>query len=251
MPQPLAQDVHGFTGIVCTLFQLLPLEVFTRFSRTRNLAHPKPHHKDVRLAVPQEIMKYFHNYLAMFVVATGAGVYFAATGQLVDQLSQKQKVRTETVTFAGGCFWSLEAAFRQVKGVTDTVVGYTGGTAVNPTYQAVSSHRVDQLEACRVTFDPAQISYEELVDYFFKIHSPRATDRKGPYIGSPARMVIFFHNSEQEAGARAAREKWRESGESKRSIVTELLAESQFYRAEEYHQRYLEKHGLASCKIQP
>jgi peptide-methionine (S)-S-oxide reductase len=195
--------------------------------------------------------KYFHNCLAALMVATGTGVYFAPAQRLVNQTPQKQEARTETATFAGGCFWSLEAAFRQVQGVTDTVVGYTGGTIGTPTYEAVSSHCVDHLEACRVTFDPAQISYEKLVDYFFKIHSPTATDRKGSYIGSPSRLVIFFHNAEQEAGARAAREKWRKSGESKRSIITEIVAESQFYRAEEYHQRYLEKHGLASCKIQP
>ena len=195
--------------------------------------------------------KYFHNYLAVLFVATSVGVYFAAAQRLVNQTPQKQEARTQTATFAGGCFWSLEAAFRQVQGITDTVVGYTGGTIGNPTYEAVSSHRVDHLEACRVTFDPAQISYEELVDYFFKIHSPTATDHKGSYIGSPSHLVIFFHNAGQESGAKAVREKWRKSGESKRSIITEIMAERQFYRAEEYHQRYLEKHGLASCKIQP
>ena len=195
--------------------------------------------------------KYFHNYLAVLFVATSVGVYFAAAQRLVNQTPQKQEARTQTATFAGGCFWSLEAAFRQVQGITDTVVGYTGGTIGNPTYEAVSSHRVDHLEACRVTFDPAQISYEELVDYFFKIHSPTATDHKGSYIGSPSRLVIFFHYAEQEAGAKAAREKWRKSAELGRSIITEIIAESRFYRAEEYHQRYLEKHGLASCRIQP
>ncbi len=195
--------------------------------------------------------KHFHNYLAVLIVATGAGVYFVAAQQLVKQTPQKQEARMQTATFAGGCFWSLEAAFRQVNGVTDTVVGYTGGTIGTPTYETVSSHRVDHLEACRVTFDPARISYEELVDYFLKIHSPTATDRKGSYVGSPSRLVIFFHNAEQEAAAKVARERWRESGESKRNSLIEIVAESQFYRAEEYHQRYLEKHGLASCKIQP
>jgi len=153
----------------------------------------------------------------------------------------------ETATFAGGCFWSLEAAFRQLKGVTDTVVGYAGGTITNPTYETVSSHQADHLEACRVTFDPSQISYEQLVEYFFKIHSPTVTN----YVGSPSRLLIFFHSAEQETIARAARDKWCESGASRRSTVTEIVPESQFYRAEEDHQRYLEKHGLATCKLQP
>jgi peptide-methionine (S)-S-oxide reductase len=194
---------------------------------------------------------HFHNYLVVLAAATGVGVCFAVAQRIENQTPPKQEVPTQTTTFAGGCFWSLEAAFRQVKGVTNTVVGYTGGTIGNPTYEAVSSHRIDHLEACRVTFDPAQISYEELVDYFLEIHNPTATGRKGSYVGSPSRLVIFFHNAEQEAGARAVMEKWRKSGESRRSIITEIMAESQFYRAEEYHQRYLEKHGLASCKIQP
>jgi peptide-methionine (S)-S-oxide reductase len=191
--------------------------------------------------------KYFREHIAALIVVVALGGGFAVAQRSTPQVARKQAAGIETATFAGGCFWSLEAAFRQVKGVTDTVVGYTGGTIANPTYEAVSAHRVDHLEACRVTFDPAQISYEELVEYFLKIHSPTTTD----YIGSPSRLMIFFNSAKQETIAKAAREKWRETREPRRPIVTEILPESEFYRAEEYHQRYLERHGLASCKMQP
>jgi peptide-methionine (S)-S-oxide reductase len=191
--------------------------------------------------------KHLHEYMAALIVAMALGAGFVLAQRSATLAAQKPEAGMETATFAGGCFWSLEAAFRQLKGVTDTMVGYTGGTIANPTYETVSSHRADHLEACRVTFDPAQVSYEQLVEYFFKIHSPTTTN----YIGSPSRLLIFFHNTEQETVAKSAREKWRESGASRRPTVTEIIPESQFYLAEEDHQRYLEKHGLATCKMQP
>lgn len=195
--------------------------------------------------------RHFHNYLTVLIVATVLGVGFAAAQRLANQAPLKRGARTETATFAGGCFWSLEAAFRQVKGVTDTVVGYTGQMVESPAREATGSHRVDHLEACQVTFDPAQISYEKLVEYFFKIHDPTATDRKGSYIGSPSRLVVFFHNAEQEAKASAVKERLPKPDKFQHTSITEIWPEGEFSRAEEYHQRYFEKHGLANCKIQP
>jgi len=184
--------------------------------------------------------------MAATAVAAIWGIGFAS-----EQRVANQTTRTETATFAGGCFWSLEAAFRQVKGVTDTVVGYTGGTSRNPTYETVSSRRADHLEACRVTFDPAQISYKQLVEYFFRIHSPSALGRKDPYLGSPARLVIFFRNAEQERVTQAVKQRLQPSEATRRFPVVDILSEGEFYRAEEYHQRYLERHGLASCHSGP
>jgi len=179
-----------------------------------------------------------------FVATVGFGVGLATT-----QRPPSPGTPTETATFAGGCFWGLEAAFRQLNGVTDTVVGYTGGTSRDPTYQDVASRRVDHLEACRVTYDPALISYQRLVEYFLEIHDGTIVHRQSPYLGSPARLVIFFQNPEQQRVAMAAKARLPQLETNPRSPLIQILSESQFYRAEEYHQRYLEKHGLASCRV--
>jgi peptide-methionine (S)-S-oxide reductase len=150
---------------------------------------------------------------------------------------------TEKATFGAGCFWGVEAAFHKVKGVQSTEVGYTGGSLKNPTYRDVCSGRTGHAEVVRVVFDPSQVSYEELLEVFWGIHDPTTLNRQGPDVGAQYRSVIFFHGPEQEAVARASKEKLELSRRYKRPIVTEVVPASEFTRAEENHQQYLEKHG--------
>lgn len=142
-------------------------------------------------------------------------------------------------TFAAGCFWGVEAAFRRLPGVTDVVVGYTGGTVENPTYEMVCTGKTGHAEAVRVTYDPSKVSYEELLSFFFSIHDPTTKNRQGPDVGSQYRSAIFYHTPEQEKAARAF---------IKGKIVTEVVPAGPFYKAEEYHQRYHQKHG-GSCPL--
>lgn len=155
----------------------------------------------------------------------------------------------QKATFGAGCFWGVEAKFRKIKGVSATVVGYTGGTLDNPTYEDVCSHKTGHAEVVQVEFDPAVVSYQDLVNVFFEIHDPTTMNRQGPDAGSQYRSVIFFHSPEQEAAALAAREKLDRSGRHKNPVVTEITHASTFYPAEEYHQQYFEKHGQTSCHI--
>ena len=152
-------------------------------------------------------------------------------------------------TFAAGCFWGVEDAFRQVKGVTDATVGYTGGHTKNPTYKEVCTDRTGHAEAVEVEFDPKQISYRELLAVFFQSHDPTQLNRQGPDYGSQYRSAIFFHDAEQEAAAREAKEALGKAGVFKRPIVTQVVPAADFYRAEEYHQRYFEKNGIRACHI--
>ncbi|HTM41431.1 MAG TPA: peptide-methionine (S)-S-oxide reductase MsrA [Terriglobales bacterium] len=153
----------------------------------------------------------------------------------------------ERATFAAGCFWGVEASFRALPGVVDAQVGYTGGTLPNPTYHDVCTDRTGHAEALEITFDPAKISYEKLLDHFWQMHDPTTPNRQGPDFGTQYRSAIFFHSPEQEKAARASRERWQER--FRQPIVTEIVSATTFYRAEEYHQRYLEKKGLSSCHI--
>lgn len=163
-------------------------------------------------------------------------------------MSQTEKgASTEVATFGAGCFWGVEAAFRQVKGVISTTVGYTGGRTKNPTYRRVCSGRTGHAEAVQLTYDPNQVSYEQLLDVFWRIHNPTTLNRQGPDIGKQYRSAIFCHNHKQVLTARASRAKLGRSGRFNRPIVTEITPASKFYRAEEYHQRYLEKQGKTSC----
>jgi peptide-methionine (S)-S-oxide reductase len=150
-------------------------------------------------------------------------------------------------TFGAGCFWGIESSFRQVRGVTDAAVGYMGGTLPNPTYKDVCTDRTGHAEVVQVTFEPDQVSYEELLRVFFDIHDPTTLNRQGPDHGSQYRSVIFFYDSEQEAAATRMKEELDRSGKFPRKIVTQILPAPEFYRAEEYHQRYFEKHGIAAC----
>ena len=152
-------------------------------------------------------------------------------------------------TFAAGCFWGVEAAFRQVKGVLSTTVGYTGGHVKNPTYEDVCSDGTGHAEAVEVEYDPSQVSYEALLQVFWENHDPTTSNRQGPDIGTQYRSAIFYHTPEQKAAAIASKEKLQASGKLKRPIVTEIVPASEFYRAEEYHQKYLEKRGLSHCRI--
>ena len=155
----------------------------------------------------------------------------------------------EKATFGAGCFWGVEAAFRKVPGVLETRVGYLGGSLVNPTYQDVCSGNTGHAEVVEVTYDPAQVSYDELLAVFWDNHNPTTRNRQGPDIGTQYRSAIFFHTPEQEAAALASKAKLNASGRYKHPIVTEITPVTEFYMAEDYHQQYLEKRGRASCHI--
>jgi peptide-methionine (S)-S-oxide reductase len=152
-------------------------------------------------------------------------------------------------TFAAGCFWGIEAAFRQTEGVLDTTVGYSGGDYENPSYRDVCTGKTGHAEVVRVVYDPERVSYEELLDVFWNEHNPTTKNRQGWDIGTQYRSAIFFHDDEQKAIATASRDKLEASGKHRKPIVTEITQASKFYPAEEYHQRYLEKRGLATCTI--
>jgi peptide-methionine (S)-S-oxide reductase len=158
-------------------------------------------------------------------------------------------MQTATATFAAGCFWGVEQAFRQVEGVVDTAVGYTGGPTENPTYEQVCTDTTGHAEAVQVTFDPAVVSYEKLLEVFWKVHDPTQRNRQGPDVGSQYRSAIFFHTPEQEEAAKASKQQLEASGRLSRPVATEIVPAAEFYRAEEYHQRYLEKRGQRGCHI--
>ena len=155
----------------------------------------------------------------------------------------------EKATFGAGCFWGVEETFRNVPGVVDAAAGYMGGHLANPTYKDVCTDRTGHAEVVQVEYDPAQVSYDELLEVFWANHDPTTPNRQGPDYGSQYRSVIFFYTPEQEAAARANKERQEQSGRFRRPIVTEIAPASDFWRAEEYHQQYLRKRGLAHCHI--
>jgi peptide-methionine (S)-S-oxide reductase len=159
------------------------------------------------------------------------------------------ETQVQKATFGAGCFWGVEAAYRQVKGVVSTAVGYAGGTLENPTYRDVCTDKTGHAEVVEVTYDPSRVSYEELLKVFWENHDPTQLNRQGPDVGTQYRSVIFFHTPEQEAAAVASREQLERSGRYRKPIVTEIAPAPTFYRAEEYHQQYLEKRGLATCHL--
>jgi peptide-methionine (S)-S-oxide reductase len=156
---------------------------------------------------------------------------------------------TEIATFGAGCFWGVEAKFRMIPGVVDAAVGYSNGHMENPTYKDVCTDETGHAEVVQVTFDPAIVKYEQLLDAFFLIHDPTQMNRQGPDFGKQYRTAIFFHTAEQEAAAKKAKTALEASKKFPKPIATEIAPAGKFYRAEEYHQRYLEKKGLASCHI--
>jgi peptide-methionine (S)-S-oxide reductase len=151
----------------------------------------------------------------------------------------------QQATFAAGCFWGVEASFREIEGVVETTVGYTGGSTTDPTYEDVCSGTTGHAESVEVLFDPTVVSFDELLDAFWSIHDPTTRDRQGWDFGSQYRSAIFTHDPEQEQLAIASRDRHRSN--LTRSIVTEIVPASTFYAAEDYHQRYFEKHGGAAC----
>ncbi|MCR4338960.1 MAG: peptide-methionine (S)-S-oxide reductase MsrA [Gemmatimonadaceae bacterium] len=152
-------------------------------------------------------------------------------------------------TFGAGCFWGVEAAFRQIPGVSDAVSGYSGGTTVNPTYKDVCTGTTGHAEAVEVAYDPARVTYQQLLDAFWKMHDPTTRDRQGPDVGSQYRSVIFYHDDEQKRLAEESKAAQDASKLYRGPIVTLIGQAGPFYEAEDYHQRYLERRGMVSCKV--
>lgn len=158
-------------------------------------------------------------------------------------------MRIEKATFGAGCFWGIESTFRQVKGVTSTAVGYLGGTFKNPTYEDVCTGETGHAEVVQVEYDPELVSYNDLLAIFWKNHNPTTLNRQGPDVGTQYRSAVFYHNEAQRQAAEASKESLGRSGVFSRPIVTEITPATEFYRAEDYHQQYLEKRGKTSCRI--
>lgn len=153
----------------------------------------------------------------------------------------------EKATFGGGCFWGIEETFRKIKGVKKTTVGYMGGKIKNPTYEQVCTDKTGHVEVVQVEFDPKILSYEDLLQIFWNAHNPTTLDRQGPDIGTQYKSVIFYYSEKQKESAMKSKEKLEKSKKFKEKIVTAILPAQEFYKAEEYHQKYLKKRGLAVC----
>src|SRR3954453_12741724 len=158
-------------------------------------------------------------------------------------------MQTEKATFGAGCFWGVEETFRNLRGVTSTAVGYAGGKKDNPSYEDVCSDETGHAEVVQVEFDPSQISYEKLLEVFWSSHNPMTLNRQGPDVGTQYRSVVFYHSPEQKAAAEKKMAELDKSGRFPRPIVTQIEPAPAFYRAEEYHQQYLRKHGRSHCAI--
>jgi peptide-methionine (S)-S-oxide reductase len=158
-----------------------------------------------------------------------------------------EQTNYETATFGAGCFWGVEAAYRQIQGVKSTRVGYAGGHTTEPTYRDVCAGDTNHAEVVEVTFDPTRVSYEELLDVFWANHDPTQVNRQGPDVGTQYRTVVFFHSPEQEKSAIASRDALQER--ISRPIATQIVKAEPFWEAEDYHQQYLEKRGLSTCRI--
>jgi len=152
-------------------------------------------------------------------------------------------------TFAAGCFWGVEDAFRRVPGVADVAVGYSGGTSENPTYQEVCTGRTGHAEVVRVDYDPDTVAYEQLLDAFWQCHDPTQVNRQGPDIGTQYRSAIFYHDEQQRQAAEQAKQELDQSNRFGKPVATEISPAGPFYRAEEYHQRYFEKNGISGCHL--
>jgi peptide methionine sulfoxide reductase msrA/msrB len=173
----------------------------------------------------------------------------SAALKFVEAAKEKASGKTEQAAFGAGCFWGVEAAFREVPGVRETAVGYQGGTLKGPSYEDVCSGRTGHAEVVHVEYDPAEVSYDKLLELFWAEHDPTTPNRQGPDVGTQYRSVIFYYTPAQKASAEASKAKLEASGRFKRPVVTQIVAAPEFYRAEEYHQRYLEKRGQRSCAI--
>ena len=157
-------------------------------------------------------------------------------------------VTMDIATFGAGCFWGVEAAFQKLKGVTKTTVGYMGGTLEKPTYDQVCTNTSGHAEVIQIQFNSEKISYKQLLDVFWELHDPTQLNRQGPDMGTQYRSVIFYHTNEQKKLSKETRETQQKN--YKKKIVTEITSAQEFYPAEEYHQKYLEKHGSSHCRMQ-
>ncbi len=155
----------------------------------------------------------------------------------------------EKATFGAGCFWGVEETFRKLPGVIETAVGFMGGEVENPSYEQVCMHKTGHAEVVDITFNPEEISYKELLDIFWKSHNPTQLNRQGPDVGEQYRSVVFYHNDEQSKIAQQSKQELEESGAFKDPIVTQIVQAQKFYKAEEYHQKYLMKKGVDACHI--
>lgn len=176
-----------------------------------------------------------------------AALNFVARDQLKERTIVWDSTPMSSATFAAGCFWGVENAFSKLKGVKMAISGYTGGTTENPTYEQVCSGKTGHAEAVRVIYDPREVTYEQLLEVFWNIHNPTTKNRQGPDVGTQYRSAIFYHDENQLYAAQKTKEKLEKSGKYDQPVVTEITPASTFYKAEEYHQRYFEKHGESSC----
>jgi len=186
--------------------------------------------------------------LTLMLFAGGCGQAGGGTASRMG-LDRQGANEVEKATFAAGCFWGVEADFRDVEGVVKTTVGYTGGHFAKPTYEDVCSDSTGHAEAVLVEFDPNIVTYEKLLQVFWNLHDPTTLNRQGPDRGSQYRSAVFYHNDAQKAAASASKEALEKSGKHKRPIVTEITPADTFWPAEDYHQQYLEKRGQRSCRI--
>ncbi len=164
-------------------------------------------------------------------------------------MNQAKEDQPAIATFAGGCFWGIEDAFRNVSGVIDAISGYAGGHVENPSYEQVSSGTTGHAESVQVTYDPEKVSYDDLLKVFWDNHNPTTKNRQGPDVGEQYRSIIFYHSPEQKQAAEASRDDLEKSGKYHQPIVTEIITATPFYKAEEYHQQYFQKHGISACHI--
>jgi len=188
-------------------------------------------------------------FCGIFLVLGLLGVAVPEVAMPKGAQKKMDKTTTEKATFAAGCFWGVEAAFRQVKGVVSTQVGYTGGRMANPTYEDVCADKTGHAEAVEVTYDPARVSYDDLLKVFWENHDPTTPNRQGPDVGEQYRSAVFYHSPSQEAAAHASKARLEAERHYRRPIVTQIIKAGPFYRAEEYHQQYLERRGLSVCHI--
>jgi peptide-methionine (S)-S-oxide reductase len=164
-------------------------------------------------------------------------------------MTENSTATTQIATFGAGCFWGVEAAFRQIKGVKATAAGFMGGTVENPTYEDVCYRDTGHAEVVEVEYDPAVVSYDALLAVFWENHDPTTLNRQGPDIGEQYRSAIFVQTPQQQAAAEASKQALEHEGRFRRPIVTEITPAGRFYKAEDYHQQYLEKRGLSTCHI--
>lgn len=190
------------------------------------------------------------------IVALGAAVLAALAYAWADKpqpstqpTTQRSDMNTLKATFGAGCFWGVEATFRKAPGVVDVAVGYSGGHKERPSYKEVCTDRTGHAEVVEVTYDPERISYDRLLKIFFAMHDPTQVNRQGPDVGSQYRSVVFYHSGEQKAAAEAMKAALGKSGKFRRPIATHIEPAQTFWRAEDYHQRYLEKNGLDNCHL--